>query len=550
MIDHWRHDFVNVSVNGRDIGYFDSLQDINIDNDIFGQFFLLNCENITIQNATMNGVANPISVIESTSCKILDTQVQDYDGTGIMILDSNSCGVINSNFIGEGNHGVLNDRSTNIFVENCTFAGMQYGVISWGSNNTATTNCSFDNGYCGTASFGSNYSNITRNSFNICQIGIEYNRGAHLRFSNNRIDDSETAISMEDISDCVLSHNTLSGNIYGLGVNIGNHLDLYNNTILDTYQTPLRMYDCSDVIVDTQTVVVSDEMVYFDSIRDGIIINSYFDDTLGVTLERCNSVDFENTVIKNSNSVGLELWNSDDITVDGCEIVSNGVAGIDSSGSTSCSFLQNSISGNYGEGISVSGSSNFRIFDCSIINNTGTGIHFSDAVISIISRNSISNNGHHGVYLDRSSYNNLTSNLLINNTDYGLYIWDGIGNIILGNTFAWNQEGNARDSGYSNQWDDGIAFGNIWSDYEGGAYYEISGTAGAQDNFPSRFVPVDIFDPLGSPVWYTLTAVITIVGVIGIGSLYSRRKNKMTHTPESHSEETEDERNTTKGESN
>lgn len=76
----------------------------------------------------------------------------------------------------------------------------------------------------------------------------------------------------------------------------------------------------------------------------------------------------------------------------------------------------------------------------------------------------------------------------LNNTDTGIRLTATTENFTLyNNLIGWNAM-NAQDDGHLNKWDDGVAQGNAWSDYEGSGVYVIPGSASSVDNFPSVLV--------------------------------------------------------------
>jgi hypothetical protein len=60
-----------------------------------------------------------------------------------------------------------------------------------------------------------------------------------------------------------------------------------------------------------------------------------------------------------------------------------------------------------------------------------------------------------------------------------------VDNLFLENEIGWNSLHNAIDDSEGNFWDNGMDTGNAWSDYISGGYYNIHGSAGAVDGFPT-----------------------------------------------------------------
>ena len=107
-------------------------------------------------------------------------------------------------------------------------------------------------------------------------------------------------------------------------------------------------------------------------------------------------------------------------------------------------------------------------------------------------------------------------NMIRNTHGYGILIYnsgnfESTQNAIYGNQFFNNTAGHARDDGRNNEWDDGIALGNFWDDYDGKGAYYISGTAGSFDMFPNGHVP-----STGEP---NLTIINLITILITTGSV-------------------------------
>jgi hypothetical protein len=94
-----------------------------------------------------------------------------------------------------------------------------------------------------------------------------------------------------------------------------------------------------------------------------------------------------------------------------------------------------------------------------------------------------------GLNVENSCMNwTITHCSFLNNTDTGIKLTATTENFtLLNNLIGWNGV-NARDDGHLNKWDDGIAQGNAWSDYEGSGVYVIPGSASSVDNFPSVLV--------------------------------------------------------------
>ncbi|MFW9896205.1 MAG: nitrous oxide reductase family maturation protein NosD [Candidatus Thorarchaeota archaeon] len=213
-------------------------------------------------------------------------------------------------------------------------------------------------------------------------------------------------------------------------------------------------------------------------------------------------------------------------------------------------YIDNDCSSNH-YGIRLINCNNNLIANNSLDNNI-SGILYQNGYNNTISGNSINFNSQDGIYISIGSYNNIsgntvsyndnrgiilifdichnniiTENIIKKNGYEGLYILDGYENKIHLNCFIHNSI-NARDGGSNNAWDNGT-IGNYWSNYTGSDEngdevgdipYNISGSAGSQDNFPLIKCPFSAQDGGGIPIeLIILISVISGGALIGIATL-------------------------------
>ena len=128
----------------------------------------------------------------------------------------------------------------------------------------------------------------------------------------------------------------------------------------------------------------------------------------------------------------------------------------------------------------------------------GNGIYLFHSDSNYLNYNFIENNGD-GIFLNRSTTTIIENTTLHINSFYGINLTlHSDDNSIYNNNFINSNVCNnqAYDIGTSNTWDDGLSYGNYWSDYtrlyqyasnDGTVWntpYNIKGNAGSIDNFP------------------------------------------------------------------
>jgi len=308
------------------------------------------------------------------------------------------------------------------------------------------------------------------------------------------------------------------------------------------------------VVGGNPSIFISDTDVYL-VISDCIIAN-------GIHLERVSNAFIEFNSITGSNN-GLEIWDSLFCDVRN-NTISSSWSGIEQLRSSYCNISFNQIS---------NGFHLIWVFDSNYTNIFGHSMSFTETGIYIGNSNTVSvfNNYIHdcawGMIIHQSSFINIIHNTLINNREngleirwssnstiaynffdwnaldtgvepeanlrilschdlvfhnnsmtysdrYGITVDSGSSNLIFYlNDIGWNQYGNALDNGALNHWDNGT-IGNRWDDYFGVGVYNVPGTAGSIDNYPTTLLkihiptitsPGDLATEVGQGVWLNWT---------------------------------------------
>lgn len=140
----------------------------------------------------------------------------------------------------------------------------------------------------------------------------------------------------------------------------------------------------------------------------------------------------------------------------------------------------------------------FNVTNANITQNSITtnsaGIHIGYCDFVTFLENTILG-GDEGLFFYNS--NNCT---ILNNTiasiRSAILLSDAMNTTVVGNRLACVEEGyTARDTrGAFNDWDDGIAQGNAWFDYQGTGVYPIPGSSYSVDRFPTKFDPTFLID--------------------------------------------------------
>jgi len=229
-------------------------------------------------------------------------------------------------------------------------------------------------------------------------------------------------------------------------------------------------------------------------------------------------ITLSNVTVTNANVDGDGVWIEDcaDVIIINCNFNDNGNYGLYMINVNTTTITGTNCIGNtYGIYMDNCVLNTLTSLNCS--ENAIDGIDLINCTYNVISSSYLQTNGADGLYLEDSDLNNVTiesddnnrglilidsDNCIItdsefwDNTAYGVVLTeddgDTLDNLICDNYFDGNAVNAVDNSSVANDWDNG-ALGNDWDDYPGAdadddgvgdTPYDISGSAGATDNYP------------------------------------------------------------------
>lgn len=476
---HWNHSFIDNTVNGKALAYWEGLSNSSINISPYGQVIAWNCYNMTFHSGIFSNCSIGIILGFSEHCEISGNSIEGNAVDGIYLQHSVSCNITNNilfNIIGEysGSGIHLTNTSQCILSEN-EISSCRFGITG-NIMGEVTPNYVYQG----------LQTNLTYNSIVDCVIGIQ------------------------SFFDAALHNNTLirCGVFGGMFDNINNTVNglklgyFANETglVLDGEEFgQIILLDCIDIIIDGGDFSRASFGVQIGTSSNIIIQEVKSDDNLyGITVQDSNYTTFSDVEISNGPiGSGIYLYRN-----------------------YNCLIERTTIR-NYRWGIEASQVSNISIMECVISNNTQDGayflyanlifpayFHLHDSIIAhnedhglilnppytdtnfmgTISNNTLWNNGIDGLITEASNLH-ISGNRIYSN---GLSI-HGANNIIYNNEFGM---AGASDYGANNTWDNSQELGNFWFPSVGTSQYIIPGTANSVDRYPGEIMSVMEVDPV------------------------------------------------------
>ena len=188
------HQFSNVSVNGKPLGYFVGIENRRINPDSYAQVILVDCHEIIIEDGSMSDVSDPFTFALSSNIQVSNIFLLDITGNGFTIRNSNEI-TLHEITIFNGQNGIDIFSSDVVSITNSSLIIEHRGVYVYDSSNVQINETSIIGG-----------------------IGIEIMDSANILLSENNIATEDAGINLYDYVEAQIIGNRISAG--GVGVSI------------------------------------------------------------------------------------------------------------------------------------------------------------------------------------------------------------------------------------------------------------------------------------------------------------------------------------------
>ncbi len=335
---HWIQDIdTSNTVDGKPIYYLISDSDIEIDESYHaGTIYCINCNNITIENQTLENNLEGIYFYNTKNSTIIYNDFYHNKMSGITVSDGSSNNSILNNTISTCGYGIRIEQSSNDnnIIYNTVLNNNYYGIHSQGSsNNLLKNNTIGSNGNHGIYLYTNcNYNTIVNNTIN-----------------NN----DDNGLRLETCNFNNIHYNAIYSN--GMGINIyyfSKFNSIKNNNVFNNSNEGLLLMSSSNNNTLTFNTVLSNQVgiTCYSGTYNIISHNTISDNSNdGVLIQYSNHNMFMNNTIHSNNKNGIHLF---------------------STSNSNNTITNNTISNNGNDGINTSSYSSFNtIFHNNIIDN-------------------------------------------------------------------------------------------------------------------------------------------------------------------------------------
>lgn len=449
------------------------------------------------------GVFSGIFIVNVTNGRIINNEFH-HNMYGIYVLSMNDSLISENNFYSNNGDGTFfhDCHGNTITNNNLTLNSWQGMWMEYSSNNVLSGNLAYNNNFSGMFLYECDYSTVNNNMLNFNNFsGLTINDNTFATIENNEMKENiREGLYFYRNLDCSVTGNSIHGNGL-LGISAG----YINDTLITRNNAYLNLVDGIFITNSHGNSITN----------NNLSLNGY----QGMWMEYSSNNIISGNLAHSNNLTGIYLYECDYSTVNDNTLNFNGYSGLRIWSNIFTSIDNNEMKENIREGMYFRSNLNCSIIKNNIKNNIWDGIFARFSNGTLITENYFNNNAIGGVG---------TSGLRF---DASCKL-----NKIYLNCF--NNSVNAIDDGINNQWDNGIK-GNYWADYTGldtnnngigDIPYNITGSAGGQDNFPLMACPLPLIEVVEEIPSFNLYIVISvIIFSIGIIWIIKRKKHQVIH---------------------
>ncbi|MHA1248314.1 MAG: NosD domain-containing protein [Candidatus Thorarchaeota archaeon] len=270
--------FQNNTVNGKPVGVLIGLSSVEIDASTYGQIFLDTCIDVSVNGGMFSGVPVGVFLSSCARCTISGAQV-DRSVYAIRTISTVLC-TVEAAAITNCDTALRDEWSAHLHVEGCSIENASIGITIQHTGSVVISN--------------SSVSAITH-----------------------------TAISLDQVQDCVVFGTTVRHCTDGLGVVGAENVTISWGEIAFIANTALKVQDSTQLNVTKNQLFRNGDNMYFEKTGNSVVSKNciYSGEGNGITLLRCTAFRITWNQVVN-NTVGIELG----ILTQDCTVYGNVIA--------------------------------------------------------------------------------------------------------------------------------------------------------------------------------------------------------------------------------
>ena len=312
---------IDNTINGMILGCYVNQDNLLLIDSIYGQLFLINCENSLISNQDLGNASIGLHCQGCQNITISDNRISNTIGEGVLIEDSYNIKISNNTISNNGEEGINLDYSNEVVITNNTIIAHDndYGFYSRSSYDVMITENLFNNNKGGLCLESSSSATIANNAINNNYgygIRVEYSYVVNIScntINNNRY----SGIDLRYSDFVTITLNTLNNNsLNGIEYRYSSNGIVTHNMLSENKNNGVILLSSDKNILVLNSLIdnnLEGSSQVYDSSQDNIFLNNYWSDHTEPDDNDDNIVDIPYAISGGSNTDDAPLIATPDI---------------------------------------------------------------------------------------------------------------------------------------------------------------------------------------------------------------------------------------------
>ncbi|CEG11477.1 exported hypothetical protein [groundwater metagenome] len=207
--------------------------------------YLMDKQNNTIKNCTINGFYGGIYLYNSSNNTLTINTVNNNTNYGIYLFSSLNNNLINNTANNNYNGIYLDFSSNNTLTNNTVNHNNDRGIYLYSSSNNTLTNNTANNNLDGIYLYSSSNNTLINNTVNNLTRGISLFSSKNNILTNNTANNNNLGIYLRESSNNVLTDNTLCNNSYGIYFYYSSNFNNISNNKISNNTQGITLSGCN-----------------------------------------------------------------------------------------------------------------------------------------------------------------------------------------------------------------------------------------------------------------------------------------------------------------
>ncbi|MBD3407004.1 MAG: hypothetical protein GF411_12875, partial [Candidatus Lokiarchaeota archaeon] len=273
-INYYIHDFENNTANGKELGYFESVNGTSIDGTSYGLIFVVNCTFFEITGGVFDNTTQGVTILYSDNCTLTGVSSLNQIQDGFYLKNCQDC-MITDCIAANSSNGITLDSSSFCDIWNTTVYENLNGMYIWASPNcTVYNSTAYFNTEIGIYFVGENGTILENTAYSNGDSGFKISYRYHEITGNIAYSNAENGFRILELINSTMTQNTANGSVVGFYLdNLGN-TNYSQNIAYDNSDSGFNIYNSDGSTFFNNSMINNTHGIHIEDSTDLILLNN------------------------------------------------------------------------------------------------------------------------------------------------------------------------------------------------------------------------------------------------------------------------------------